>query len=108
MRPLLAGTGATPHRWTNAGSEVIGSGVVAGAGEELAGDLGADTGKGEQVGRRVDDQLGDAVVGFVDLFAQLLVGSGESTQGGLGGLFGVAELVAGPQPGAAGDDLVSG
>ena len=35
-------------------------GVVAGAGQELAGDLGADTGKGEQVGRHLADQLGDA------------------------------------------------
>ncbi len=69
--------------------------VVAGAGEELAGDLGADPGKGEQVGRNVVDQLGDVVVGFADLLAQLLVASGESAQGGLGGLRGVAELAAG-------------
>jgi len=63
-------------------------GVVAGAGEELAGDLGADTGKGEQVGRNLADQLGDLGIGFADLLAQLLVASGESTQGGLGGPFG--------------------
>ncbi len=39
--------------------------------------------------------LGDVVIGPVDLFTELLVASGESTQGGLGGLVGVAELVAG-------------
>ena len=44
-------------------------GVVAGAGQELAGDLGADTGKGQQVGCDVGDQLGDVVVGVADLFA---------------------------------------
>ena len=82
-------------------------GVVAGAGQELAGDLGADPGKGEQVAD-VPDELADVLIGFADLFAELLVASGESTQGGLGGLFGAAELVTGPQPGAAGDDLVSG
>ena len=80
-------------------------GVVAGAGEELAGDLGADAAEGEQVGRDLTDQLGDLVIGLADLFAQLLVVAGESTQGGLGGLFGVAELVAGTQSGAAGGDL---
>ena len=79
VRPLLAGTGATPHRWAKAASEVIRFGVVAGAGEELAGDLGADPGQGEQVGRDLADQLGDVVIGFADLFAQLLVASGEST-----------------------------
>jgi hypothetical protein len=84
------------------------AGVVAGAGQELAGDLGANTGKGEQVWRDLADQLGDFVIGIADLLAQLLVASGESAQGGLGGLFGVAELVAGTQPSAAGDDLVSG
>jgi hypothetical protein len=42
-------------------------GVVAGAGQELAGDLGADIGKGEQVGRDVGDQLGDLQVGVADL-----------------------------------------
>jgi hypothetical protein len=35
------------------------------------------------------------VIGIIDLFAELLVASGESTQGGLGRLGGVAELVAG-------------
>ena len=75
-------------------------GVVAGAGEELAGDLGADTGKGEQRGRDLTDQLVELVVGFADLLGQLLVASGESAQRGLGGLFGVAEVVAGTQPGA--------
>ena len=63
-------------------------GVIAGARQELAGDLGADTAKREQVGRDVGDQLGDLVIGFADLLAQLLVTSGESTQGGLGGLRG--------------------
>jgi hypothetical protein len=80
-------------------------GVVAGAGQELAGDLGADTGKGEQVGRHLAGQLGDLQVGFADFLAQVLVASGESTQGGLGGLCVVAEPVAGTQPGAPGDDL---
>ncbi len=83
-------------------------GVVAGAGEELAGDLGADTANREQVGRDLPDQLGDVQVGFVDFLAELVVAAGESTEGGLGGLCGVAELVAGTQPGAAGDDLRRG
>jgi hypothetical protein len=37
-------------------------------------------------------QLGDLVIGIADLFAELLVASGESTQSGPGGLGGVAEL----------------
>ena len=80
-------------------------GVVAGAGQELAGDLGTDTAQGDQLGRHRTDQLGELAVGFADLLAQVLVASGESPQGGFGGLGGVAELVAGTQPGAAGDDL---
>ena len=81
------------------------SGVVADTGEELAGDLGTDTAQGEQVGCHLGDQVGDLAVGVGDLFAELLVAAGESTQRGLGGLCGVAEPVSGTQPGAAGDGL---
>jgi hypothetical protein len=83
-------------------------GVVAGAGEELAGDLGADAGPGEEVGCGFGDELGDLVVGFGDLLAELLVAAGESPQCGLGGLGGISEVVSGPEPGAAGDDLRCG
>ena len=87
---------------------MIRSGLSPGAGQELAGDLGADTAQGDQLGRHLGGQLGKLAVGVVDLLAQVLVASGESTQRSLGGLRGVAELVAGTQPGAAGDDLVGG
>ena len=56
-------------------------GVVAGAGEELAGDLGADTAKGEQVGRDLADQLGDVVIGFADLLARAVGGVGRVDAG---------------------------
>ena len=105
MRPLLAGTGATPHRWANAASEVIRSGLSPALVRSWPATSGPTPGRESRSGATVADQLGDLVIGFGDLLAQLLVASGESTQGGLGGLVGVAELVAGTQPGAAGDDL---
>ena len=53
--------------------------VVAGTGQELAGDLGTDTGNGDKLRRRLSDQLGEVVISVADLLAQLLVASGEST-----------------------------
>jgi hypothetical protein len=48
------------------------SGVVAGTGEESAGDLGTDTALGEQVGCHLGDRVGDLAVGVCDLLAELV------------------------------------
>ena len=53
-------------------------GVVASAGQQLACHLGPDTKKSEEFGRDLIDQLGDVVIGFADLLAELLVPASES------------------------------
>ena len=94
-RPLLAGTGATPHRWATAASEVIGSGLSPALVRSWPETSAPTPGRASRGGRDLADELRDVVIGVADLFAELLVASGESAQGGLGGLFGVAALVAG-------------
>ena len=56
----------------------------AGAGEELAGDLGPDPRKLEPDRRHLADQLIQLLIGVGDLFGQLLVAAGEAAKGGLG------------------------
>ena len=103
-RPLLAGIGGDAAQVGEGGFGGDPVGIVAGAGEELAGDLGPDAGQGEQGwGDLGADQLVELVVGVGDLFGQLLVAAGESAQRGLGGMLGVAELLTGTQPGAGRD-----
>ena len=48
------------------------------------------------------------VVGFGDLFGELLVATGQSARRGLDGVFGVAELVSWAESGAARNHLRSG
>jgi hypothetical protein len=66
--------------------------VVAGADEHLAGDLGSNPGKGKQGGGDLVQELMKLLVGFGDLFGELLMATGQSAQRGLDGVLGVAEL----------------
>ena len=52
VRPELAGMGATPQRWAKRGFAAEPVGVVAGGGEQLPGDLGADAEQGDQAWAR--------------------------------------------------------
>jgi hypothetical protein len=82
--------------------------VVAGADEHLAGDLGSNPGKGKKGGGGLVHQLMKLLVGFGDLLRELLMATGQSAQRGLGGVFGVAELVSWAESGAGRNQLEGG
>jgi hypothetical protein len=104
VRPLLAGIGAAPQRCAKAASDLIRSRLSPGAGEHLASDLRSDTGQRQQGGGDLTDQLIKVVVGLGDLLRQLLVTPGKPAEGGLGCLFGIAELMTAAESCAARDD----
>ena len=53
-------------------------------------------------------ELMKLLVGFGDLFGELLMATGQSAQRGLDGVFGVAELVSWAESGAGGNHLQGG
>jgi hypothetical protein len=72
--------------------------VVAGADEHLAGDPGSNPGKGKQGGSGLVHQLMKLLVGFGDLFGELLMATGQSAQRGLGGVFQSSAPISRPRP----------
>jgi hypothetical protein len=89
--PLLAGIGAAPQRWANAGLGTHPVGVVPGGGQELAGDLHTDADQVEQGGRGGGDELLEVGVGRGDLGSQLQVAAGQPAEREPGGLVRVVQ-----------------
>jgi hypothetical protein len=82
--------------------------VVAGADEYLAGDLGSNPGEGKQGGGDLVHELMKLLAASDDLLGEVLMATGQSAQRGLGGVFGIAELVSWAESGAGRNHLQGG
>src|SRR3954453_21884088 len=103
VRPLLAGTGATPQRWAKAASERSRSGLSPAVTSILSGDLGADPGQLQEFGCG-DCQAWRSRSASVIASVSVWQRRGQTPQGELGRFPRVVEFAAGAQSRAGVDE----